>query len=122
MNALPKPSVPIETKINHITSCGISNTSTVRLLPDNFTLGDKDVICGRGTTCFNHIGNARFRKIIRSKLDRYLTAITKLDKTLIIYEVVSEIRSSSPDGGFVKRDKLTEKYYEVGDFLAVSKV
>ena len=79
----------------------------MRLLSNDFTLGDKDVICGRGTTWFNHIGNERFRDLIKSKLDRYLKSIAKVDKTLLIYEVVSEVRANSPNGGFVKLDKST---------------
>ena len=121
MSSLPQPSALLESTSNNFTSGGISNSTTVRLLPNDFTLGNKDVICGRGTTCFNHIGNEKFRDLIKSKLDRYLKAIAKIDKTLLIYEVVSEVRTKSPNGGFVKLDKSTGQYYEVGDFLAVSK-
>ena len=98
---------------------GIAAHST-RLLPSDYVLGEYDVICGRGCRCFNHIGNKRFRKVVEAHLDRYSRAVTKTDKTTIICEIVIHVRSISPDGGFVKKDPLTGRYFEVGDFLAVS--
>jgi len=59
--------------------------------------------------------------IVSANLDRYSSALTKTDKTSIIYEVVDFIRSTSPDGGFVKKDIESGRYYEVGDFLAREK-
>lgn len=98
---------------------GIAAHST-RPLPPDYTLGNKDVFCGRGCRCFNHIGNQRFRAIVESQLDRYSKAKTKMDKTVVICEVVNFVRANSPDGGFVKKDPLTGRFFEVGDFLAVS--
>jgi hypothetical protein len=92
-----------------------------RLLPAGYQLGDNDVYCGRGSLCFNHIGNRRFRSIVSKNLLRYINAATKHEKTLIIQDVVDFIRSTSSNGGgFVKRDGDSDVYYEVGDFLAVS--
>ena len=93
---------------------------TRKYLPAGYKLGDNDVYCGRGSLCFNHIGNRRFRMIVSANLGRYSSALTKTDKTSIIYEVVDYIRSTSPHGGFVKKDIESGRYYEVGDFLAVS--
>ena len=89
-------------------------------LPVGYTLGDNDVYCGRGNLCYNHIGNRRFRTIISANLDRYTTAKTKTDKTTIIYEIVDHVRATSPNGGFVRQDRASGRFYEVGDFLAVS--
>jgi hypothetical protein len=44
-----------------------------------------------------------------------------LGKTLIICQIVNQVRKNSPNGGFVKKDPLTGRYYEVGDFLAREK-
>ena len=93
----------------------------MRQLPFDYILSEYDVICGRGRRCFNHIGNQRFRKIVADMLPKYSDAATKLEKTIIICEVVNLIRRSSPQGGFVKKDPMTGRYFEVGDFLAVSR-
>ena len=91
-----------------------------KYLPVGYELGDNDVYCGRGSQCFNHIGNRRFRDIVLENLPRYNLAMTKFEKSAIIYEVVETIRKESPNGGFVKKDLNRGQYYEVGDFHAVS--
>jgi hypothetical protein len=91
-----------------------------KLLPPDFVLGKNDVICGRGSRCFSHTGNVRFRGIVESRLPHYLNTSCKNGKTKQICEVVNQIREGSPDGGFVKKDNKTGMFYEVGDFLAVS--
>ena len=98
---------------------GIAAHST-RPLPLDYELGDDDVFCGRGCRCFNHIGNQRFRALVESQLERYSLATTKMDKTIVICEVVNYVRTKSPNGGFVKKDPLSGRFFEVGDFLAVS--
>jgi hypothetical protein len=88
-----------------------------KVLPIGYLLGDNDVYCGRGTLCFYHPGNQRFRKIVSNNLPRYMNATTKTAKSVIIYEIIDYIRDG---GGFVKKDSATGRYLEVGDFLAVS--
>jgi hypothetical protein len=97
-----------------------SLTTTGRLLAPDFVPGDYDVICGRGSKCFNHPGNKFFRKLVEDNLIRYSAALAKHGKTSIIYEVINHVRRCSPNGGFVKQDLLCGRYYEVGDFSAVS--
>jgi hypothetical protein len=96
-----------------------SMRSTI-LLPEDFILSSSDVLCGRGSQCFNHEGNRKFRKLVESRLQRYSGASTKHDKTQIICEIIDLVRQDSPLGGFVKRDLEAGRYYEVGDFHAVS--
>jgi hypothetical protein len=55
-------------------------------------------------------------------MDRYSEADSKMDKSLIVSEVVNGIRERSPDGGFIKKDKRTGRWFEVGDHLAREKV
>jgi len=93
-----------------------------RDLPINFKPGDNDVICGKGRTCFNHIGNKSFRETIRRiYLQEYSNAKTKIDKSKIVSNIVDLIRSRS-EGGFVKFDTTKYEWYEVGDTLAREKV
>jgi hypothetical protein len=89
-------------------------------LPVDFRLGENDVICGRGRKCFHHVGNQRFRDLVMDMLEKYSDSPSKLDKSYIICDVVNTIRKRSPFGGFVKHDAQNGRYYEVGDFLAVS--
>jgi hypothetical protein len=92
-----------------------------KFLPPGYILGDNDVYCGRGTLCFNHNGNRRFRLLVLANIQRYMFSTTKLEKSSIIYDIVDQIRAScNPGGGFVKKDNDTGLYYEVGDCLAVS--
>jgi hypothetical protein len=98
---------------------GLSSSSTFKLLPIGYKLGDDDVICGRGSRCFNHTGNKKFRTIVEKYLHQYSTTNCKFDKTSIICDIVAIVRKNSPNGGFVKKDPKTGRYYEVGDFLAV---
>jgi len=90
-------------------------------LPPQFYPSDNDVLVGRGKTCFNHVGNQRFRLLVNSHLDRYANTKSKLEKSSILKRVVDEVRSRSPSGGFVKKDLKTNRWYEVGDFLAREK-
>jgi hypothetical protein len=95
-------------------------SSQRKSLPCGYQLNDNDVFCGRGSLCFNHIGNARFRAIVLANIPRYHSSDSKLEKSHIIQEVVEYIRSTSPNGGFVTKDIETGRYYEVGDNSAVS--
>jgi hypothetical protein len=91
-----------------------------RFLHDGYKLSDYDVYCGRGYLCFNHIGNHHFRTLISNNIHRYTNAVTKFQKSLIIQEIVDHVRNTSKEGGFVKKDTITGRYYEVGDYHAVS--
>eukprot|EP00547_Thalassionema_nitzschioides_P006281 CAMPEP_0194221170 /NCGR_PEP_ID=MMETSP0156-20130528/30035_1 /TAXON_ID=33649 /ORGANISM="Thalassionema nitzschioides, Strain L26-B" /LENGTH=176 /DNA_ID=CAMNT_0038951485 /DNA_START=12 /DNA_END=542 /DNA_ORIENTATION=+ len=49
----------------------------------------KDVLCGRGVTCYQHEGNQQFRTIIALHLPKYTHAKTsRHQKTLIIQNIV----------------------------------
>lgn len=70
----------------------------------------------------NHVGNVRFREIIRSKLPQYNACRSKLEKSLIVTTIVDSVRDVSPDGGFVKKNEATGVWYDVGDALAREKI
>lgn len=89
------------------------------LLPNFRGPGPNDVICARGKNALNHPGNRRFREMIRSNVENYKQARTKLEKSLIVSSIVDTIRQSSPDGGFVKREDGL--WFEVGDHIAREK-
>ena len=58
--------------------------------------------------------------MVDEALDKYVGK-QKLEKTLIICELVQRVREASPLGGFVKKDINTGRYYEVGDHFAREK-
>jgi hypothetical protein len=89
----------------------------VTLLPEGFTPGDNDVICGRGKKCYSHIGNERFRQKVSAVLSAYSQAKSKLDKSNVLSSVVDQVRNASRDGGFVKQTE-DGRWADVGDFLA----
>lgn len=90
-------------------------------LPLDYSLCENDVYVGRGGLYRYHVGNMCFNDLILANLDRYYSASTRTEKTLLIYEIVDQVRANSPHGGFVKRDNNTGRWYEVGDAVAVSK-
>lgn len=96
-----------------------------RPLNNRFEPGPYDVICGRGKTVFWHPGNQELREMIDNNADRYKRAKSKLDKSLIVIEIVDLVRSKSPSGGFVKKQKTAQgrtHWVEVGDAHAREKV
>lgn len=86
-------------------------------LPDGFQPTSSDVICRRGKTAYEH--NQHFRDLIESRLSAYSSASSKLEKSLVVTEVVDLIREKSPLGGFVRQ--VDGKWYEVGDSIAREK-
>jgi hypothetical protein len=92
------------------------------LLPEDFEPGEHDVLCGRGGICKNWSGNVSYRRLVRSKLQEYSLADTKHLKGVILDSIVKEVRKKSGrGGGFIKKDDATNRWCEVGDFLAREK-
>ena len=78
-----------------------------------------DVLCGRGKSSLNHVGNKRFRGIIASHLDHYLTA-SRLEKGLIVDNIVESVLSSG--GKFLKQKISSGPWLEVGTKKARERV
>jgi hypothetical protein len=86
------------------------------------SLNEDDVICGRGKHCFCHPGNQKFRKLVETFLPAYAKASCKVEKSVVVSNIVDAVRRSSPNGGFVKQDEVSGNWMEVGDHLAREKV
>lgn len=67
-------------------------------------------------------GNQRFRSLCELRKERYSAAKSKIEKSLIVMEIVDAIREGSQCGGFVKKDPKASRWYEVGDAVAREKV
>ncbi len=78
-----------------------------------------DVLCGRGKSSLNHVGNKWFRGIIASHLDHYLTA-SRLEKGLIVDNIVESVLSSG--GKFLKQEINSGPWLEVGTKKARERV
>jgi len=91
--------------------------------PKDFSPGEYHVIIASGRKSQNHAGNVRFRCLIESKLDEYSEAKSKAEKSVILGSTVQNIRdgANKARGGFVKFDKTTSRWAEVGNFLAREK-
>jgi hypothetical protein len=90
------------------------------LLHANFTPGPFDVICARGKHAWNHSGNQWFRSIIDETAVKYAKSTSKLQRSVIVFDVVDAVRSRG--NGFVTLCKKTGQWTESGDHLAREKV
>lgn len=91
-------------------------------LAADFRPGSYDIVCSRGKAAFNHIGNRRFRFMISNHVEKYSTCKSKVDKSLVVIDMVAMIRELSPTGGFVRFCKKTNRFVDVGDSVAREKV
>lgn len=92
------------------------------LLPEGFQPGNYDVICGRGKGCAKSIGNQRFRVTIAMKKYAYVLAESKVDKSVVLDSVVRLVKEASPNGGFIRQDRTTGRWYRIPDSQARDKV
>jgi hypothetical protein len=86
-----------------------------------FIPGQYDVICARGKIAKTHSGNKFYREIIKNTIPQYSEANTKIDKTIIVNEILEEIRTRSRVGGFIKKN-IDGHYYEVSEHFAREKI
>ena len=91
------PQVPLPPAIRQL-SRSVSKDATP--LGEDYTVGPADVVCGRGKGFYNQPGNRRFRAIVWGHVPAYQTARTKLDKTLVLSQIVEAVQEH---GRFVKR-------------------
>lgn len=80
--------------------------------------GVNDVLSGRGGATNQHEGNCYFRILIHNSREEYLLA-EKNDKLSISLSIVNAIRQR--DGRFLKKDRNSNLWYEIGDAAAREK-
>lgn len=96
-----------------------STKDLVKQLPDDFEPGEFDVVCSRGKQAMNSPGNVRYRALIKENLQRYSTSNTKQEKSAIVSNIIDNIQSKSPQGGFVR--SVNNRWYKVSDHIAREK-
>lgn len=80
------------------------------------------MLCGRGGRINSHPGNIQFRDMVQDRKKAYLAPSTKkLEKAHIAAKIVSDIRSMEPNGRFLKEDRDTGLWFDIGDAKAIKK-
>ena len=83
-------------------------------------INENDVLCGRGGKTNTHPGNIYFREQVNKLRKRYKDS-GRTEKPTIAKEVVDTIRKLDPPGRFLKQDKKTGLYNDIGDAEAIIK-
>ncbi|KAG7374995.1 hypothetical protein IV203_014090 [Nitzschia inconspicua] len=95
----------------------------VEFLPPDYEPGHWDVICQRGKTCDDHVGNRRFRLCVESHVEAYMSARSRQAKSDVISAVVRNIRRcTGTKGGFVMKDPKSKRWHHVDSKVARDKV
>jgi hypothetical protein len=83
---------------------------------------ENDVLCGRGGRINSHTGNIHFRDVINARKKEYLAPTTKkLEKAHIAAAIVNDIRRMNPPGRFLKEERDTGLWFDIGDAKAIKK-
>ena len=77
-----------------------------------------DIICGRCSKAFNHVGNRRFRVTIGLNLRRYVESPTRREKSAVIQSVV-DVLIREAGARFLKRSNNEKGVYIVLDIKQV---
>ena len=81
-----------------------------------FQPGQYDCICGRGKVAYNHVGNKWLRSIINSYKHEYEQAYdSKIQRSVVVTKILHIVRSNGT--GFVKQERTTGEWIEIGDVL-----
>jgi hypothetical protein len=89
-------------------------------LPNDFTPGPNDVVCARGKSYWDHEGNKLYRRLIATTTEKYSAATNKVEKTLVVSEIVEAIHKRN--GKLVKKEKKGGSWVEVDEIFAREKV
>lgn len=97
-----------------------NSKSSLLLLPQDYTPGANDILCGRGNVFSNHQGNQFFGRIIRANLREYMGASNRPEKIKVVDDILREIQVSG--ARFAKVDSETKGWYELNDVQAHQKI
>lgn len=96
------------------------------MLTPSFSAFPTDILCGRGSAANNHIGNIRFRDVVKNFEERYRSAC-KADKPLVALQIVLMWKALDPPGRFLAKPSGSdsdkdEPWCEVSEETATKKV
>lgn len=104
--------------VSSASSCSQQYTTNARRTPAFSPT--TDILCGRGGLTNHHKGNKRFRDIVTLHRPDYVRA-AKIQKPSVARVIVRAIRNGDPPGRFLKKDKKTGLWYDIGDKRAAEK-
>jgi hypothetical protein len=114
------------------TSCNIScksndrttnnkTTDKITMLSIDFEPSPYHVICARGSTAKNWQANRFLRSLVDSAIPQYQKATSRMEKTVIVTEIIDAVRRQTDDGiSFVK--KVDGRWHQICDSLSREKV
>lgn len=76
-------------------------------LEDGYVPQPFDVICKRDRESISHAGNNRFRLSVEMRVERYMAAQTRNEKTRIIKEIIEAVHGSG--GRFIRQEDSDAK-------------
>lgn len=85
-----------------------------------------DILCGRGGSINNHVGNKVFRDWVHERKDHYNLAVNKQEKARVSREVINLVKNQDPPGRFLTRDPNSPAvgapwWIEIDDVKAMAK-
>ena len=72
-------------------------------------LGPFDVLCGRSKSCWNNIGNLRFREVVNAHLTKYLNSGSNFMRSVANREIAYQLLDKSNPRGSFRFFKRTSK-------------
>lgn len=82
---------------------------------------DTDILFGRCSDAWNHVGNRRFRVMVAKYHEQYHSTKSRTTKAAIVSEIISKLKSCGTR--LLKRDKDSSKWFVVEDHKCwISKV
>ena len=98
-----------------------TNASNMNTLNIDFEPSPNHVICARGREAKEWQGNKFLRSLVDASVPKYEAATNRMEKTVIVSEIIEAVRSQTRDGvAFVK--KVNNQWYQINESLSREKV
>ena len=114
----------LSTTSNSSSSSSSKYSSKGMMLPEDFVPLPYSVICGRGRSCAESVGNRRLLVICQLFIPKYARASKKEEKSVIVSDILQIVRGAcpSPKHAFVKLDKASGRWFPVETLIAREKI
>lgn len=109
--SLERRSFGLPTKLTKLVIPKPTDYKTEKKLNDGYEPQPFDVICSRHKENATHPGNLRFRLCVEMRLQRYVDAQSRREKTKIVKEIIDAVRAS---GGKFIRQQATKTITDEG--------
>jgi hypothetical protein len=93
---------------------------TKTLLPIDFVPSNYSIICGNKRKYVKSVGNQRLRMLVQSFIPQYSQAEGKLEKSVIVNQVMQIVREACPVGSFVAFEQ--GRWWQVSERTSREKV